>query len=147
MGNNLTFIDQELPSEIADKFSYLPAIGDVVDVTPCFQCSWLSSIKQAGDVAKARIISVHRGYNQKEVEDEDHVSVAAASTKAPVGDTKNWTFIVLAEMLEPIKITPYCDHAHGHLEIPVGLEACIRHSNQFGSMCESKGWIVKNSVG
>jgi hypothetical protein len=143
MGNKVTFIDKEFPPEIADNFSYLPAVSDVVDVTPCFQCSAISGIIKAGDVAKARITSVRRGYNQKEVVDEDPGSVAAAS----VIDPKDWTFIVLAEMLEPTRITPYCGHAHGHLEIPVGLEVCIRHSNQFGGMCEPKGWIVKNSVG
>jgi len=143
MSNKVTFIDKEFPPEIADNFSYLPAVGDVVDVTPCFQCSWMSGIKQAGDVAKARIISVRRGYNQNEVEDEDPGPIAAA----PVGDTKDWTFIVLVEMLEPTRITPYCSHEHGDLEIPVGLEVCIRHSNEFDSMCKPKGWIVKNQTG
>jgi hypothetical protein len=143
MGNKATFIDQKFSSEIVDKFSYLPAVGDVVNVTPCFQCSWASSIKQAGDVAKARIISVRRGYNQEEVEDEDPGSVAAS----PVGDTKDWTFIVLAEMLEPTRITPYCGHVRVHLEIPIGLEVCLLHSNQYGTICEPKGWIVKNKAG
>jgi len=143
MGNKVTFIDQEFPSEIADKFSYLPAVGDVVDVTPCFQCSWMSSIKKAGDITKARITSVRRGYNQPEVADENPGSVATAP---PVKNTKDWSFIVLAEILSPTKITPYCGHAHGHLEIPIGLEVCLLNSNQFGEMCEPKGWIVKNST-
>ena len=144
MGNKVTFIDHEFPLEIAKEFSYLPAVGDIVDVTPCFQCSLISGIQKAGDITKARITSVRRGYIQPEVADEDPGSVAAAP---PVKNTKDWSFIILAEILEPTKITPYCDHAHGHLEIPVGLKVMLRHTNQFGGMCKPKGWIVKNSTG
>lgn len=139
MGNKVTFIDQEFPSEIADKFSYLPAVDDVVDVTPSFQCSSLSSIEEAGNVAKARITSVRRGFIQKEQAVEDPIASIATPT--------DWNFIVLAVMLESTTLTPYCHHAHGHLDISVGQEVILRHSDMIGTMCTPKGWIVKNSTG
>ena len=138
MGNEIFVPIATIPSGFFETNTYLPKIGEVIDVSPCFQCSIMSATNVAGPCVKAEIISVKFGvYVPKDQQDISNQKFKDSDYKC----------IVIGKLLSATSITPYCGHAHGVLNAPSGLETRLHYKTDLGSTgTNADGWLFKNKV-
>jgi len=135
MGNKI-FVPHSFPQHIMEKYNYLPKVGDIIEIDPCFQCSIISAVNKAGPPTTAEIISIEFGVYVSE--DQQNIS-------NQIFKDTDYEYIIRGRLLNETSITPYCGHAHGILNAPKGLETIIRHYTQFDSIgTDAKGWLIKN---
>lgn len=140
MGNKIfsPMSEKEVPLRYFEENPHLPKIGDIIDVSPCFQCSIMSAANVAGPCVKAEIISVKFGvYVPKDQQDISNQKFKDSDYKC----------IIFGKLLSATSITPYCGHAHGVLNAPEGLKTRLHYNTEFESVgTNADGWLFKNKV-
>jgi hypothetical protein len=137
MGNNICIDVGEFPSSVLEKHAHVPKIGDEVEFDPCFQCTNISSVRKAGSPGRAVITKIKycARVPQSEQDNKDY--------KIP---DKDYVCKVYGRVLTPTSITPYCNHAHGILVVPVGLETILRYKTEISPDTDAEGWVIKNEA-
>jgi hypothetical protein len=135
MGNK-QFRTAEFPPHILELHKHLPKVGDIVEFDPCFQCSDMSSVRKAGPPSTAIITKLKYGAY---VPESEHNNIHFIIPDA------DYACIVYGRVLVATSITPYCDHAHGNLIVPEGLETILRYKTDISPDTDAEGWLIKNA--